>query len=172
MSLTIWETAGRGPFELASALPVGESSKHITLANVAILAARSEQRSIDVRSKRGIDGRSPARRRISQRPRLQPLPPALVSAIRPGSFSRNYQSWRPCRAGRRLPIQRFAPQLAAEFAQGRRRPAEARARAAPASPILGDWQVDDLERAETGKRAIHEKHLDRHIGLDVIGPRP
>lgn len=36
-----------------------------------------------------------------------PLPP--VSAIRPGSFSRNYQTLRACRAGRRLLIRRLPP---------------------------------------------------------------
>jgi hypothetical protein len=59
------------------------------------------------------------------RPRLLPCPLPLVSAIRPESFRRNYQSWRPCRVGRRLPIRRSAPQLAIEFAPGpgRERPA-------------------------------------------------
>lgn len=53
------------------------------------------------------------------RPDFCPCPLHLVSAIRPESFSRNYQSWRPCRAARRLPIRRSAPQLAIKFAPGR-----------------------------------------------------
>jgi len=47
------------------------------------------------------------------RPRLLlELPLPLISAIRPGSFSKNYQSWRRCRALRRLGIRRSASQCA------------------------------------------------------------
>ena len=66
------------------------------------------------------------------RPDFCPCPLHLVSAIRPESFSRNYQSWRPCRAARRLPIRRSAPQLAIKFAPGSRR-------GGPRSPRRVSW---------------------------------
>ena len=71
-------------------------------------------------------------RLTSHTPRFCPCPLHLVSAIRPESFSRNYQSWRPCRAARRLPIRRSAPQLAIKFAPGSRR-------GGPRSPRRVSW---------------------------------
>ena len=78
-------------------------------------------------------GRSPARRRTSQHaPDFCPCPLPLVSAIRPEGFSRNYQNWRPCRAGRRLPIRRSTGVVRAKAqGRGRARPRSAFAERGP-----------------------------------------
>lgn len=97
----------------------------------------------------------PARRRTSQpAPDCCPCPLPLVSAIRPGSFSKNDQIWPPCRTGQRLPTRRSAPQLAIEFAPWRGRAADGPKLAALATPA---WLPLVGSRFDTRPRLVPPK---------------